>query len=197
MLTKSKKYPSKKRLWLDKSKSSRLGSELNSRHLCMKEFSSDAQLQISERVNSFHTSCLECNVVQYLPGLADWANFRTMGDCELWTVFFLISETAHIIGLLFPRLRICINFDKKGLGHILGDFLQTQLVTLASSNITVRFSKCTSETKLCSNVQSKESVIRLAEWSNPLISEYFLITMIESRRNLVISFHEDAVGQRN
>jgi hypothetical protein len=33
-----------------------------------------------------------------------------------------IKELADMFGLLFPQLIICINFDKKGLGYILGDF---------------------------------------------------------------------------
>jgi hypothetical protein len=54
-------------------------------------------------------------------GWPDWANFAPKVVGVLWTVF-LITETAHIVGLLFPQLRVCTYFGKKGLGYILGDF---------------------------------------------------------------------------
>jgi hypothetical protein len=44
--------------------------------------------------------------------------------------FWKIIAVAHIFGLLFHRKKICINFDKKWSGFILGDFLQTHLATL-------------------------------------------------------------------
>jgi hypothetical protein len=33
-----------------------------------------------------------------------------------------ISEADHILGYLFPRLGLCINFNNIGLGYILGYF---------------------------------------------------------------------------
>jgi hypothetical protein len=36
--------------------------------------------------------------------------------------FVKITEAAHIFGLLFPWLRLHINLDKNGSGHILGEF---------------------------------------------------------------------------
>jgi hypothetical protein len=42
----------------------------------------------------------------------DWANFRIWGNCSLWVVL-KIPEAAHILGYLFPWLRLKINFDKK------------------------------------------------------------------------------------
>jgi hypothetical protein len=46
-----------------------------------------------------------------------------------WTViyfgqFFLIADVAKIFLVIFPRIKICINFDKKPTDWaILGDFL--------------------------------------------------------------------------
>jgi hypothetical protein len=51
----------------------------------------------------------------------DWENFRPLGDSLLWVVFLKIAEVAHIFGLLFPQLRLCINFAKNVLGYVLGD----------------------------------------------------------------------------
>jgi hypothetical protein len=43
--------------------------------------------------------------------------------CLLWAVFF--TEVAHILGLLLYTVEVCTNFDKNGLGYILGDFFFT------------------------------------------------------------------------
>jgi hypothetical protein len=46
---------------------------------------------------------------------------------------FKITEVVHISGLFFPRYQLCINFDKKCLGYLLGRlFSQTHLDTLAA-----------------------------------------------------------------
>jgi hypothetical protein len=38
--------------------------------------------------------------------------------------FIQIAEVAQSFGYLFPKLRLCINFDEKnGLGNIVGDFV--------------------------------------------------------------------------
>jgi hypothetical protein len=37
-------------------------------------------------------------------------------------IFWKMTEIAHNFGILFPNFRLCINFDKNGLGYILGDF---------------------------------------------------------------------------
>jgi hypothetical protein len=61
-----------------------------------------------------------CNCVE-IAGLApDWEKFAQ------WVIVyfgnaFIISEIAHIFGLLFPQLRLYINFDKNVLGYILGN----------------------------------------------------------------------------
>jgi hypothetical protein len=44
-----------------------------------------------------------------------------------------LQKHANFGGLLFRRKKLCINFDKNGLGYILGDFSQSHLVTLAAS----------------------------------------------------------------
>jgi hypothetical protein len=45
--------------------------------------------------------------------------------------FLKIIKVAHILGDFLPQLRLCIDFHKKVLGFILGDFFsQTHLVTL-------------------------------------------------------------------
>jgi hypothetical protein len=57
-----------------------------------------------------------------------WCNFF-QGDqigriFTHWVIVFfgLFSEVAHILGLLFPLLRLFIGFDKNVLGDILSDF---------------------------------------------------------------------------
>jgi hypothetical protein len=47
----------------------------------------------------------------------------------LWTVSLKITEVAHFTGLLFPQLRLCINFDPKGLGLHFGRFHPVTLAT--------------------------------------------------------------------
>jgi hypothetical protein len=64
----------------------------------------------------------------------DW-KIRPMDDCLLWAGILKITEVAHILGYFFPRLRLCITFDKNGLCYILGDFFsQTHPATLVSRN---------------------------------------------------------------
>jgi hypothetical protein len=46
---------------------------------------------------------------------------------EYWAVsyfgqFFESTEVAQNLGLPFPRCKLCINYNKKGLGYILGNF---------------------------------------------------------------------------
>jgi hypothetical protein len=46
-----------------------------------------------------------------------------------------ITEVAKIVGLFWSvNIGISVNFRKNGLGDILGDFLQTHLVTLLSTS---------------------------------------------------------------
>jgi hypothetical protein len=55
-----------------------------------------------------------------------------LGDCYFAQI---IREEAHnFSGLLFPRLKLRIIYDKKVLGYILGAFSKTYLVTLMQSN---------------------------------------------------------------
>jgi hypothetical protein len=61
----------------------------------------------------------------FQPGWPDWANFRQIDYCLLWTVFLKITKVVGYLcnfGLLFPQLRLCINFDKKGAGLHFGRF---------------------------------------------------------------------------
>jgi hypothetical protein len=56
-------------------------------------------------------------------------NFAQSGHCVGWPdsvqpVSLLWTETAHIFwGYFFPRLKLCNNFGRNGLGYILGDFV--------------------------------------------------------------------------
>jgi hypothetical protein len=52
---------------------------------------------------------------------------NTLGDCLLWVVFVEITEVAQIIGLLFTRLNVFINFHKNGFGNFFGHFLQKRI----------------------------------------------------------------------
>jgi hypothetical protein len=54
-----------------------------------------------------------------------------LGHRLLWAVFLKISEIAPIEGLPFSTITFT-HYFKNGLGYILGDFLQTHLVTLGS-----------------------------------------------------------------
>jgi hypothetical protein len=45
-----------------------------------------------------------------------------LGDLFALGSFLKITEVDKILGLLFKWLKSCINFRKKGLGDILGDF---------------------------------------------------------------------------
>jgi hypothetical protein len=48
--------------------------------------------------------------------------------------FFLITAEAQIIGYFFHSTRYVLILTKHGLGYILGDFLQTHLVTMFTTN---------------------------------------------------------------
>jgi hypothetical protein len=65
-------------------------------------------------------------------GWPDWANFCPLGEC-----FFNYKSRPHFTCRAFSKLRfklrLCIYFYKIGLGVILGDFSQTHLVTLFTS----------------------------------------------------------------
>jgi hypothetical protein len=50
-------------------------------------------------------------------------NFRKF----LWK----LQKQSQCLGILFSRWNLCFNFDKNGIGYILGDFLQTHFVTLS------------------------------------------------------------------
>jgi hypothetical protein len=41
-----------------------------------------------------------------------------MGDCLLGAVVLKTTEIAHIFGILFPLLRLCIDFEKNAFGYI-------------------------------------------------------------------------------
>jgi hypothetical protein len=53
----------------------------------------------------------------------DWANFRPLTICQLWAVFFKITEVSQIFGLLYSRvIKLCNNFDNNAMGYNLGNF---------------------------------------------------------------------------
>jgi hypothetical protein len=45
-----------------------------------------------------------------------------MGNSLLWTFFFEITEVTKMFWLLFPKLMVRMNFDKKGVGQHFGRF---------------------------------------------------------------------------
>jgi hypothetical protein len=47
-----------------------------------------------------------------------------LGECLLWTVF-LSATVGQFFELLFPQQNLFNNFNKNGLGIILGEFSQT------------------------------------------------------------------------
>jgi hypothetical protein len=50
-----------------------------------------------------------------------WVNFNGLGDYFLWTVL-LITDAVQIFALLSPWKKLCIKFDKNGLGYIMCRF---------------------------------------------------------------------------
>jgi hypothetical protein len=67
------------------------------------------------------------------PGWPDWANFRPMGDCLLFR-YFENYRSSPYFWLLFPRLRLYINFDKKmNWASFWAIFSQINPVTLLTS----------------------------------------------------------------
>jgi hypothetical protein len=68
--------------------------------------------------------------------VTDWPNFRPMGNCLLWAVFWIIAEVAKtFLGSFVPRSGLCINFDKKmDWATFWAAFSQTHLVTLFASD---------------------------------------------------------------
>jgi hypothetical protein len=81
----------------------------------------------------FLYSGLPSLTIGLLPGRPDLKNFRFSWVFFLWVVFLSITDGAwHTFGLLFPHT----DFEKNGLGYILGGFLQNHLVTLLTAWIT-------------------------------------------------------------
>jgi hypothetical protein len=57
-----------------------------------------------------------------------------LGDCLLRAVF-VITQVVPIFGYLFAGQKLCIDFDKNGLGTFwVNFFTQTHLVTLANNH---------------------------------------------------------------
>jgi hypothetical protein len=50
-----------------------------------------------------------------------------LGESLLWAVFENCRSKAMFFGYLFPRQKLCIEFGKKWLGYILGDFLNIRI----------------------------------------------------------------------
>jgi hypothetical protein len=56
-------------------------------------------------------------------GWPDWANFRQIGGCFLWTGYFKITQLAQMYWLLFTTVKsVLLILTKNELGYILGDF---------------------------------------------------------------------------
>jgi hypothetical protein len=45
----------------------------------------------------------------------------------LWAIVMKIIRVAQTFWLLFPRYKLCLNFDKNGSGYILGHFFHTPI----------------------------------------------------------------------
>jgi hypothetical protein len=56
-----------------------------------------------------------CRKLQKIVIITLTSNFRPLGNCFLWAVFFNCKSSPQI-WVLFPRLRLGINFDKKIVG---------------------------------------------------------------------------------
>jgi hypothetical protein len=61
--------------------------------------------------------------------------FSTIGWLFTLGSFVKITEVANIIGLLFPTLKLCINFQKMDWATFWATFSQTRLVTLNKINL--------------------------------------------------------------
>jgi hypothetical protein len=55
-------------------------------------------------------------------GWPDWANFRPVGNCLLRVASLKLHKKTKCWGNFRPRKKLWINFDKNGLGYILGGF---------------------------------------------------------------------------
>jgi hypothetical protein len=65
--------------------------------------------------------------------------FSPIGRLFIRAGFVQKAEEDQIVGLLFPRLKVCVNFDKKNeRGYILSGFSQTLLVALVQRHTVVR-----------------------------------------------------------
>jgi hypothetical protein len=54
-------------------------------------------------------------------GWPDWANFRLLGGCFLWSVWSKITKMAQILSHYFPVKVINKIWPKNGFGYVLGD----------------------------------------------------------------------------
>jgi hypothetical protein len=63
-------------------------------------------------------------------GRPDWANFRLLGACSPWPFFENNKSSPNFWATFYNSKSRHLIFAQNGLGYILGDFLQTHLVTL-------------------------------------------------------------------
>jgi hypothetical protein len=86
----------------------------------------------------------------YLPRWPDWATtFRPLEVCLLWAVFFQLQKSANYWATFLHSKRDALILTKCGLGHILGDFLQTHLVTLLPTYTWMPLSMTVNSNLLC------------------------------------------------
>jgi hypothetical protein len=62
------------------------------------------------------------NFIEWRPGWPDAqyaspTNFRPMGDCILWVVFWQLYYLPKILGYFFPKYKLCVDLDNKNLQH--------------------------------------------------------------------------------
>jgi hypothetical protein len=88
-------------------------------------------------------------VCTYRPVWPDWANFRSLGDCFVWTVSWKLQTLPAFLGQSFPQLRLHINFGKNGLHTFWANFSKSHLVTLVRKRIEINGDFCRKNTTYC------------------------------------------------
>jgi hypothetical protein len=83
-------------------------------------------------------------------------DFSQIGRLFTFAIFFLIREKAQIFWLLFPRLKLCINFDSKMCWATFWTILSpTHLVTLIQIDEKIDFDVIKKNAESCCRRESR------------------------------------------
>jgi hypothetical protein len=88
-------------------------------------------------------------ILKYVRLVADWANFRLLGDCLLGAVFLTYRSSPHFWTTFFHCKSDVLILTKNGLGYILGDFFTNSSGHLGWLDLNQRIHKTKANVSIC------------------------------------------------